>query len=185
MLAQLRTGMTRLNGFLSRIGAAESDHCARGHASGTVEHFLLRCIRGTALREYILQYTTTRRGSLSFYLGRKAPPDSKQWSPDMRAVRAEIKYAMAMGRLDPDDEQDRASRSERSLTNTTQPQPAGPALAAEENCRGLYETKAKDDPNVASVPRRFRPSASGRNKFHPSNGYSQCAGPPLLAGALL
>lgn len=31
---------------------------------------------------------------------------------------------------------------------------------------GLDETKAnKEDPNVASVPRPFRPSASGRNKF--------------------
>jgi len=34
---------------------------------------------------------------------------------------------------------------------------------------GLDETKAnKEDPNVASVPRPFRPSASGRNKFQPT-----------------
>jgi ribonuclease HI len=105
VLAQLRTGMTRLNGFLSRIGAAESDQCACGHARETVEHFLLRCVRWTALREDMLQCTTTRRGSLSFYLGGKAPSDSKHWSPDMKAVRTAIKYAMATGRLDPDDEQ--------------------------------------------------------------------------------
>lgn len=105
VLAQLRTGMARLNGFLSRIGAAESDQCACGHARETVEHFLLRCVRWTALREGMLQCTTTRRGSLSFYLGGKAPSDPKQWSPDMKAVRAVIKYAMATGRLDPDDEQ--------------------------------------------------------------------------------
>ena len=105
VLAQLRTGMTRLNDFLSRIGAAESDQCACGHVRETVEHFLLRCVRWTALREDMLQCTTTRRGSLSFYLGGKAPSDPKQWSPDMKAVRAAIKYAMATGRLDPDDEQ--------------------------------------------------------------------------------
>jgi ribonuclease HI len=105
ILAQLRTGMARLNGFLNRIGAAESDQCACGHARETVEHFLLRCVRWTALREGMLQCTTTRRGSLSFYLGGKAPSESKQWSPDMKAVRAAIKYAMATGRLDQDDEQ--------------------------------------------------------------------------------
>ncbi len=31
--------MTRLNGFLNRIGAAEPDQCACGHARETVEHF--------------------------------------------------------------------------------------------------------------------------------------------------
>ncbi len=103
VLARLRTGMTRLNGFLSRIGAAESDQCACGHAKETGEHFLLRCVRWTALREDMLQCTTTRRGSLSIYLGGKAPSDPKQWSPDMKAVRAAIKYAMATGRLEPDD----------------------------------------------------------------------------------
>ena len=100
VLAQLRTGMTRLSGFLSRIGAAESDQCACGHARETVEHFLLRCVRWTTLREDMLQCTTTRRGSLSFYLGGKAPSDAKQWSPDMKAVRAAIKYALATRRLE-------------------------------------------------------------------------------------
>ncbi|EAQ84812.1 hypothetical protein CHGG_08826 [Chaetomium globosum CBS 148.51] len=40
VLAQLRTGMARLNGFLSRIGAVESDLCACGQARESVEHFL-------------------------------------------------------------------------------------------------------------------------------------------------
>jgi ribonuclease HI len=105
VLAQLRTGMAKLNGFLCRIGAAESDLCACGHARETVEHFLLRCIRWTALRDGMLQCTETRRGSLSFYLGGKAPSDPKKWAPNMKAVRATIKYAMATRRLDLDDEQ--------------------------------------------------------------------------------
>jgi hypothetical protein len=107
VLAQLRTGMTRLNGFLNRIGAAESDQCACRHAWKTVEHFLLRCVRWTASREDMLECNTTRRGSLSFYLGGKVPSDSKQWPPDMKAVRAAIKYAIATGRLDPNDGQGR------------------------------------------------------------------------------
>jgi hypothetical protein len=45
-LAQLRTGRTRLNGYLNRIGAADSDLCACGQASKMVETF----------------YSTTRNG---------------------------------------------------------------------------------------------------------------------------
>jgi hypothetical protein len=112
ILAQLRTGMARLNGFLSRIGAVESDLCPCGRARETVEHFLLRCVRWATLREDMLQCTVTRRGSLSFYLGGKAPSDPKEWSPDIRAVRATIKYAMATGRLDLDEEQRRLDQSQ-------------------------------------------------------------------------
>jgi ribonuclease HI len=43
VLAQLRTGMARLNGYLYRINATESDQCACGQARETVEHFLFRC----------------------------------------------------------------------------------------------------------------------------------------------
>ena len=43
ILAQLRTGMTRLNSYLNRIGAADSNLCACGQASETIEHFLFRC----------------------------------------------------------------------------------------------------------------------------------------------
>ncbi|EAQ84299.1 hypothetical protein CHGG_10703 [Chaetomium globosum CBS 148.51] len=95
----------RLNGFLSRIGAVESDLCACGQARESVEHFLFRCVRWTALREDMLQCTVARRGSLSFYLGGKAPSDIRNWSPDMKAVRATIKYAMATGRLELNEEE--------------------------------------------------------------------------------
>ena len=43
ILAQLRTGMSRLNGYLYRIKAIDSDLCACGQAKETVEHFLFRC----------------------------------------------------------------------------------------------------------------------------------------------
>lgn len=71
VLAQLRTGMARLNGYLYRIGAAESDQCACGQARETVKHFLFRCTRWDAYRTQMLAQTDTRRGNLSFYLGGK------------------------------------------------------------------------------------------------------------------
>ena len=45
VLSQLRTGMARINSYLSKIGAAESDMCECGHAPETMEHFLFRCTR--------------------------------------------------------------------------------------------------------------------------------------------
>ena len=100
ILAQLRTGMARLNGYLHRIGAAESDQCACGQATETVQHFLFRCTRWDAYRTQMLERTETRKGNLSFYLGGKAPSDPERWAPNLDAVRATIRYAMASGRLD-------------------------------------------------------------------------------------
>jgi ribonuclease HI len=40
VLAQLRTGMARLNGYLYRINVADTGQCACGQARETVEHFL-------------------------------------------------------------------------------------------------------------------------------------------------
>jgi len=100
VLVQLRTGMARLNGYLYQIGAVESDLCTCGQARETVKHFLFRCTRWEAYRTQMLAHTETRRGNLSFYLGGKALSDPDQWAPDMDAVRATIKFAMATGRLD-------------------------------------------------------------------------------------
>ena len=99
VLAQLRTGMARLNGYLHQIGASESDLCVCGQARETVKHFLFRCTRWDEHRMQMLAQTNTRRGNLSFYLGGKAPSDPEKWAPNMDAVRATIKYAIATGRL--------------------------------------------------------------------------------------
>ncbi|UPK92131.1 hypothetical protein LCI18_003066 [Fusarium solani-melongenae] len=42
VLAQLRTGMARLNGYLYQIRAAPTDECPCGRAKETVENFLFR-----------------------------------------------------------------------------------------------------------------------------------------------
>ena len=52
----------------------------------------------------MLEQTDTRRGSLSFYLGGKAPLDPKQWTLNMDAIRATVKYAMAIGQFNTETE---------------------------------------------------------------------------------
>jgi hypothetical protein len=53
----------------------------------------------------MLAQTDTRRGNLSFYLGGKAPSDPEKWTPNIDAVRATIKFAIATRRLDMEVEQ--------------------------------------------------------------------------------
>jgi hypothetical protein len=100
ILVQLRTGMARLNGYLHHIGAVESDRCACGQARETVEHFLFNCPLWETHRECFLKQTETRRGSLSYFLGGKAPSDPRRWTPTIETVQTTIKYAIATGRLD-------------------------------------------------------------------------------------
>jgi ribonuclease HI len=100
VLAQLRTGMARLNGYLYRINVADTDQCVCGQARETVEHFLFRCRKWTTQRIALLQCSQTHRGNLSFFLGGKSPSDNQQWTPNLEAVRASIRFAIATGRLD-------------------------------------------------------------------------------------
>jgi hypothetical protein len=102
ILAQLRTGMSRLNGYLYHINAADTDLCACGQAKETVDHFLFRCTRWDQYREPMLRHTTTKKGSLSYFLGGKAASDPLTWKPSLGAVRATVQYAIATGRLTPD-----------------------------------------------------------------------------------
>ncbi len=83
ILAQLRTGMAKLNTYLHRVKAASSDQYACGQAKETVEHFLFRCRQWTEHRAEMLQCTDTDRSNISFYLGVKSPSDDKSWSLDM------------------------------------------------------------------------------------------------------
>jgi hypothetical protein len=100
VLAQLRTDMARLNGYLYRINVAQTDQCECGQARETVEHFLFRCQRWTTHRTEMLQCTNTHRGNISFFLGRKLPSDNQDWTPNLESVRASIRFAIATGRLD-------------------------------------------------------------------------------------
>jgi hypothetical protein len=99
ILAQLRTGMSRLNAYLYRINAAETDLCACGQAKETIEHFLFRCSRWDQLRQTMLRQADLKPGCLSYFLGGKAASHSSSWKPNLAAVRATVQYAIATGRL--------------------------------------------------------------------------------------
>ena len=98
VLAQLRTGMARLNGYLYRINVAQTDQCACGQARETVEHFLFRCRKWTTQRIALLQCTRTHRAiSLSAWAGNCLPMISngrqiwRQYEPqyDLPSPRAD------------------------------------------------------------------------------------------------
>ena len=102
ILAQLRTGMARINSYLHRIGASGTDQCDCGTAKETVKHFLFLCTRWDHLRAQLLQQAGRRIGDISFCLGGRSKNmelDPSPWEPNMNAVRAAIRYAMATERL--------------------------------------------------------------------------------------
>jgi hypothetical protein len=99
ILAQLRTGMIRLNYYLYQIGAVPSAECACGQERETIGHFLFRCTQWEAYRTKGFQRTGTREGDISYYLEGKSPGDGEKWEPNLTAVRATIKYVIATGRL--------------------------------------------------------------------------------------
>ncbi len=45
VFCQLRSGMCGLNSYLAKIGEVETDLCAFGRESESVDHFLFRCPR--------------------------------------------------------------------------------------------------------------------------------------------
>jgi ribonuclease HI len=99
VFSQMRTGMARINSYLCKIGAAESDMCECGQAPETMEHFLFRCTRWETEREGMRQVGQDMMGNLSFFLGGKSVSDGAKWRPNLEAVRAAVKFALATGRL--------------------------------------------------------------------------------------
>ncbi len=102
VLAQLRTCMIRLNGYLHQITVAPSSQCACGLERETGKHFFFRCPSWEAHRKKMTECTETQRGNISFYLGGKSPSDGAKWKPNMKAVQATIRFALATGRLSND-----------------------------------------------------------------------------------
>lgn len=100
VLVQLRTRMVRLNGYLYRIRATDSEQCPCGQACETIDHFLFTCTRWVAQRKILLQAASSRMGNLAYFLGGKTARDGKDWMPDMQALKATIKFAMATGQLE-------------------------------------------------------------------------------------
>lgn len=99
MLAQLRTGMARINGYLCQIGITDSEKCRCGKDRETVEHFLFECPQWEEQRKDLLRSRETKKGNLSFFVGGKTTTDDNDWTPNMAAVRATVKFAIATKRL--------------------------------------------------------------------------------------
>jgi hypothetical protein len=99
VLSQLPTGMARINSYLCKIGAVESDMCDCGQAAETMEHFLFRCTKWEIQREGMRQVGQSMMGNLSFFLGGKSTSDGQKWAPNLQAVRATVKFATETGRL--------------------------------------------------------------------------------------
>src|SRR4051812_14716470 len=68
VLVLIRTGMARLNNFLYRIGAAESNTCVRGQAAETIGYFLFRCTKWKTRWYGMLKCSQRKMGNLSFFL---------------------------------------------------------------------------------------------------------------------
>jgi hypothetical protein len=109
VLVQLRTGHSRLRGFLAKLGFEDSPACECGERVETVRHFLLHCRRYQDLRSEMIEEAQDRYGDMSYMLGgrsRNRRPDGSwidgpvaKWIPNLKIVRAVIRYAMATGRL--------------------------------------------------------------------------------------
>ena len=67
--------------------------------------FLLVQKVDTVLNRNDTQCTDIYRGNISFYLGGKTAMDDDNWAPNMDAVRATIRFAIATGRLDTNQQQ--------------------------------------------------------------------------------
>ena len=100
VLAQLRTGMTPLNGYLHNIKAVESNLCECGEAVESREHFIFHCVRWSEQREILGVWTGEE--DLSRLLGGKTTTDNDDWTPDMDAVRAVIHFTLATKRFERD-----------------------------------------------------------------------------------
>ena len=102
ILAQLRTGMARLNSYLNTIKATESEKCDYCGSKETVKHFLFQCSQWRDQREQMLQVANSRWGDLSYFLGGKSSQkDDDKWKPNVAAIKATIRYAINTKRLDP------------------------------------------------------------------------------------
>ena len=100
ILAQLRTGMTPLKGYLHNIKAVDTNLCECGEAVESREHFVLRCARWSEQRKILGVHTD--EDDFSRLLGGKSATDTDDWSPDMDAVRAVIHFTLATKRFEHD-----------------------------------------------------------------------------------
>ena len=109
ILAQLRTGRCRLNGYLAKINASPSELCSCGQPE-TVKHFLFECPKWMQERQQLKQKADMRWMDLSYLLGGwsgKELPNGQyldgprdKWKPNLEVVMATIAFAQETRRLE-------------------------------------------------------------------------------------
>jgi hypothetical protein len=111
ILAQLRTGHSKLRSFLAKIKAEDTDQCECGQGKEDTRHFLFHCQRYQHLRGDTIREARERYGDLSYMLGGRSSHHNvhgssldepiEKWKPNLIVVRTVIKYALQTGRLGP------------------------------------------------------------------------------------
>ena len=101
ILAQLRTGMARVNEYLHKIKAAETYQCDCGQATESVKHFLFQCTQWDQQRRQLYQETDSRRGCLSFFLGEEQRPERLGSEHISSQSDSEVCYSDRKARMDP------------------------------------------------------------------------------------
>lgn len=109
ILAQLRTGKSRLNSHLGRFDAAPSVECDECGEPETVEHFLIRCRKWTAQRRLLARQAGELAANVAPLLGgwddyryrrgRLLCGPKEKWKPNHQLVAATITFVKATGRL--------------------------------------------------------------------------------------
>lgn len=104
VLSQIRTGIARVNKYLAKIKAAESELCKHCQLVETIPHLLFTCSRWEHLRTNMRAVHGRRYGDLSYALGgyndARRNGEPSKWKPDLKAVKATIEFVMETGRLD-------------------------------------------------------------------------------------
>jgi hypothetical protein len=98
-LAQLRTGASRLDEYLVKIKATESNKCECGAERESVKHYLFTCRTWRLQRQEIRAKWPRKIGNVSFFLGGRSTEEKGGWKPELEAVRAAVRFATATGRL--------------------------------------------------------------------------------------
>ena len=69
VLCQLRSGINRLNKYLAKINAVETEQCKCNRGEESVDHFLFRCPRWSNFRGEMRRLAGQRWGDTSYLLG--------------------------------------------------------------------------------------------------------------------
>lgn len=117
VLCQLRSSINRLNKYLAKINAVETEQCKCSRGEESVDPFLFRCLRWSSFRGEIRRLAGQWWGDISYLLGGWSGEQKDgalaKWKPTNEMVRATINFAIAMGRL----ENKKAEREERDSSD--------------------------------------------------------------------